>query len=182
MPKFYKIIDTKVAAEIAAILEGRIEFVQKWIDYAQKLGFSDARITKGSSCFMELEFKGFTATQEQFHSIDRDIYKFLSNIRGSDFKEYSVWGVRKSNKKAYKEFLASAPCNPSEILTLVDLQAKLLKDYSPIHGVCAAHITDEGIVFSTGIFSPLVGQNTINLHENIAEEIPQSQYLAMQGL
>lgn len=182
MKKFYKITDPKVAAEIAAILTKRVEFVQKWIDYAASLGFADARITKGTSCFVELEFKGFAASHEQFHSIDRKVYKFLTNIRGSDLKEYSVWGVRKSNKKAYREFLEGAPYDPKEILTLVELQGKLVKNFSPLHGVCAAYRDDENVVFATADFMPFGNDEPVEILDGIAEEILESEFLAMQGL
>lgn len=181
MKKFYKITDSKVAVDIAAILAKRIEFCQKWIDYAASLGFADARITKGSSCFVELEFKGFVASQEQFHSVDKDKYKFLTNIRGNDLKEYSVWGVRKSNKKAYREFLEGAPFDPKEILTLVELQGKLVKDFSPLHGVCAAHSANEVVIFATADFMPF-GDGEVKVKDGLALEILESEFLALQGL
>lgn len=180
MKKFYKITDSKLAAEIAKILAKRVEFVQKWIDYATSLGFADARITKGSSCFVELEFKGLIASHEQFHSVDRDKYKFLTNMRGNDLKECSVWGVRKSNKKAYKEFLEGAPYDPKKILTLVELQGKLVKDFSPLHGVCAAHSAKDEVIFATDYFIPFT-DGEVKVLDGIAEEILESEFLALQG-
>lgn len=176
MKGFYKVTDLDVAKEIANILASRREFISKWIEFAHSRGFADARITKGSSSFVELEFKGFAATHEQFHSVDRDVYKFLTNIRGADYTEYSVWGVRKSNKKAYQEFLNTAPYEPNEILTMVEVQEKLVEQYSPIHGVGEVHEIGEQIIFGVG------GMFPVEVKKGVAEQILESEFLAMQGL
>lgn len=175
MSKYFKVTNAVVAAEIKEILDSRVTFIQKWIDYAKSFGFADARITKGQTSFVELEFKGFVATQEQFQSIDRKTYKFLTNIRGNNFKEYSVWGVRRSNKKAYKTFLDGAPYQPNEILTLVDLQEKLVKNYSPLHGVGETHQVNDVIIFGVGGICP------VEVKEGIAEPILESEFLALLG-
>lgn len=175
MSNYFKITDATVAAEVKAILDSRVTFLQNWINYAKSLGFANAYVTKGQTCFVELEFKGFVATQEQFQSIDRAVYKFLKNIRGGNLKEYSVWGFRRSNKKAYKEFLDGAPYQPNEILTLVDLQEKLVKNYSPLHGVGETHQVGDVIIFGVGGICP------VEVKDGIAEPILESEFLALLG-
>nr|WP_314367316.1 hypothetical protein [uncultured Acinetobacter sp.] len=175
MSNYFKITDATVAAEVKAILDSRVMFLQNWINFAKSLGFANAYVTKGQTSFVELEFIGFVATQEQFQSIDRAVYKFLKNIRGKNLKEYSVWGFRRSNKKAYKAFLEGAPYQPNEILTLVDLQEKLVKNYSPLHGVGETHQVNDVIIFGVGGICP------VEVKEGIAEPILESEFLALLG-
>ena len=176
MSNFYKLTDPTLTAEIIAILDERVAFVKKWHEYAVSLGFDHASITKGNNSLCELQFKGFAATHEQFNSVDKEAYRFVKNKRDGNYKEYSVWDFRRSNKKAYKNFVESAPFDPKVVLTLEVLQQKLVKDYSPVHGVGETHKVGDEIIFGVGGLLPVA------VKEGIAKQILKSEFLALQGL
>ena len=177
MRKFYKVIDKDVIENIKIAFQQEKAFKNQWNDYAKSIGFEAAGVKNCEFPYGEVNFVGFVASKEQFHDVDRDVFKFITAIKRDDS---TIWMYKKGNKKQYAEFLANAPYPPEYKVDLSVATDSLIKNHLPIAGMHELVLTSDGdVYFSTGC---LMNLTNVTVVPERSIEVKQSEFFLAQGL